>query len=276
MRVFLLTSVPLVPPWDQGDKNLAYLMTKALPHVDFTILTTPSLSESLGSNLEYVPIFRNSNSILMQKANVYSWFMFQSLFRSHRLRNLRSVGVKIHLPLAASTKPDVYHFIYKPNRFSSLLVKRLQEFKRHPVLHTVPAVSGLLDINKDLFIADRVISISEYGKKMLEAAGVKNVSCILPGIAVDEWEQVGSQSTILKDQAGFANRPVILFPGHYGPGQGSEVMLEALPRVISHYPEALFLFACRLRSKSDGEKEVKAKEIIRLEVVKILSFFITQ
>jgi glycosyltransferase involved in cell wall biosynthesis len=46
-----------------------------------------------------------------------------------------------------------------------------------------------------------------------------------------------------------------LFPGHYGKGQGADLLFQAIPEVLSIEPETRFIFACRIRSYQDGQFE---------------------
>ena len=57
MIVNLVTSVPLAPPWDQGDKNQAYHLTRALPHIHFQVLTNRNSAPPQGANLELLPLY---------------------------------------------------------------------------------------------------------------------------------------------------------------------------------------------------------------------------
>jgi glycosyltransferase involved in cell wall biosynthesis len=256
MNVFMLTSVPMVPPWDQGDKNLAYTLTTALPHIRFRVITAQGAPPPQGDNLDLEPRYFSGRPSLFQKAQIFSW-LFQ-FSRQMSSRRPPSNGVR---PSIGSTKasacqaPDLYHLIYRPYSLSSRLLRLLPELKHRPSIHTVPATADGKSLERHMFFARHIVALSRYGQCTLQQLGVKNVIHIPPGIDVEEWAPVADQSEELKANLGLTGHPVLLFPGHYGPGQGSEIILEALPDILNRVPETRFIFACRLRSNTDYERE---------------------
>ncbi len=249
MNIFLITSVPLVPPWDQGDKNIAYALTGALPQHRFSVLTARNEAVPPGDNLDLVPAYRGRRPSLLQKIGVYGRLLSPPIVHGAN-------GVDGH-------PPDLYHLIYQPYPLSSWLSHLLPEYRRRPTLHTVPATAQGRPMDRRLFFADRVVTISEYGRRALQELGLENVVHIPPGIPVAPWKALQGQGEFLKARLGLAAHPLVLFPGHYGPGQGSEVLLEALPRLAVLVPEARILLACRLRSADDAEREKAFRQQIR-------------
>lgn len=256
MNVFMLTSVPMVPPWDQGDKNLAYTLTTALPHIRFRVITAQGAPPPQGENLDLEPRYLSGKPSLLQKARIFSWlFKFSKQLSSKRPSSngfRPSIG---STTAPACLAPDLYHLIYRPYSLSSQLLRLLPELKRCPSIHTIPATADGKPLKRHMFFAKRIVALSRYGQSNLQQLGVKNVIYIPPGIDVDEWALVADQSAELKANLGLTGHPVLLFPGHYGPGQGSEILLEALPDILGRVPETRFIFACRLRSNTDYERE---------------------
>jgi len=250
MNIFMLTSVPMVPPWDQGDKNLAYALTSALPEHRFQVLTACGRPAPLGANLERVSVYRDGYPALVQKARVY-W----------RLLRI-SDGPAICGPQSARHIPDLYHLIYRPYALSSWFCRLLPEFRRRPTVHTVPATADGRPLSRRLFFADRLVALSEYGRRTLQRLGLENVVRIPPGIEVAPWMALSRRSEQLKARLGVAGRPVILFPGHYGPGYGARVMLDALWRIVAQVPNVQVIFACRLRAPGDRERERAARQMV--------------
>ncbi len=235
MNVLLLTSVPMTPPWDQGDKNLAYTLARALPQVNFGVLTTQCAEPPPHHNLEMLPLYHSRRPSLLQKAAVFNWL---------RLR---------------PTDAALVHLVYRPYALSSFMLRRLPAMRRS--LHTVPATNDQHYLVPSLFFSQRLATISAYGQQRLQGMGLQHVEHIPPGIFVEDWQALADQGEALKARLGLAGRPVVLFPGHYGPGQGARVLLEALPAVLQAVPQAVFLFACRLRSRRDRrvEGQIKAR-----------------
>lgn len=260
MNVFLITSVPLVPPWDQGAKNLAYALTCALSQHRFRVLIARDEPLPSGENLDLEPVYRSTCPSLIQKARVYWWLLSRPVSR-----------------FASSDtwhRPDLYHLIYQPYPLSSWLARLLPEFRRGPTLHTVPAAASLRPAVRDLFFADRVVAISEHGRQVLQQLGLENVAYIPPGIEVARWQTLHGQADRLKTRLELAGHPVVLFPGHYGPGQGAEVMFGALPRLVAQVPEVRVVFACRLRSPHDQERERSIRDAVnRQGLAEIVRFY---
>lgn len=230
MHITLITSIPLNPPWDQGDKNLGYSLARALPQFRFGALTAPGLAQPGGENLELQPIFRSRRPGLAQKARVFAWL-------------LAGAKAKMHT--------DLYHLIFRPERLSSWLLARLPEFRRRPTLQTVPATSqaGLAD--GSLFFAQRVVALSEAGRRVIERAGGRNVTHIPPGVDAARWEGLACRSELYKARLGLGGRLALLYPGHYGRDYGLDILLDALPRILLDSPGAALLLACRPRQPGD-------------------------
>ncbi len=262
MNVSLITSVPVVPPWDQGDKNLAHVLARAMPQHRFRVMTARDELSPPGENLDPQPVYRSRHPSLLQKAGVY-WQLLRGTVPSPSSPESGAV-------------PDLYHLVYQPYRLSSWLSRLLPEFRRRPTLHTVPATANGLPLGRDLFFADQVVTLSEYGRQALRQLGLENVMQIPPGIEVDHWRALKGQTEHLKARLGLAGYPVVLFPGHYGPGQGAEVMLRALPTLAAQVPTVRVIFACRLRSPADRERETAFRQAIDLmRLAKNARFFRT-
>lgn len=214
MNIFMITSVPLSPPWDQGDKNLAYALTVALPEHRFRALTTCDGLTPLSTNLDPEPVYQSRNPSLVQKVRVYL----------RLLRIVKSPKPKVPSPKSQvesrdlGLSIDLYHLIYRPYALSSWLCRLLPEFRRRPTLHTVPATADGRPLGRHLFFADRLVVLSEHGRQALRRLGLDHVVHIPPGIAVDRWVDLSSQTAHLKAQLGLTGHPVVLFPGHYSPG----------------------------------------------------------
>ena len=70
MNVSLITSVPVVPPWDQGDKNLAHMLARTMPQHRFKVMTARDEPIPLGENLDPRPVYLSRHPSLLEKAGV--------------------------------------------------------------------------------------------------------------------------------------------------------------------------------------------------------------
>lgn len=236
----MITSVPMVPPWDQGDKNLAYALTCALPHIRFQILTTRDEQPPCGKNLDPVALYRTRRPSLMQKLRVFGWLSSSS----------------------RRSPPDVYHMVYQPYALSSHLLKLVPGLKRTPIVHTVPATTVGNPLDSGLFFADRVVALSNQGRETIRRSGVANVVHIPQGIDVGEWAALANRTSSCKSCLGVAGKPVVLYPGHYSSGYGVRTLLRALPRVLKQVPNVRVILACRRRSDQDEEQERAVRQEI--------------
>lgn len=237
MKLSLITSVPLNPPWDQGDKNFAYALARAMPQHMFEVLTNRNAPSPPGSNLHRQPLFTSARPSLKQKAAVYVHFW------RHR----------------DSARADLYHFIYRPYALSSWLARFVPAFRQRPTVHTVPATAGPDRLDENLLFARSVVAQSRHGQRRLQALGLEDVRYIPGAIHVRPWAAVAGRAASLKTALGLAGHPTVLFPGHYGPGYGADVLLEALPHILRIVPQARFIFACRPRQTGDAEREEEAR-----------------
>ncbi len=260
MNIFLITSVPLVPPWDQGDKNLAYALTRELSEHHFRILTTRDGPTPIHANLQPEPIYHTNRPSLGEKARVY--------WRLLRMSDSQFGHRKPEI--------DIYHLIHRPYALSSWLCRLLPEFRRRPTMHTVPATADGRPLGRHLFFAHRLVVLSEHGLQALQRLGLTNVVHIPPGIEVARWATLRDQKDHLKAQLGLADRPVLLFPSHYSPGYGADMMLAALPLIAAQVPGVQVIFACRLRSSGDRERERTARQMVtRLGLGEAVRFYNT-
>lgn len=261
MNIFMITSVPLNPPWDQGDKNLAYALTCALPHIRYRILTNRRCPQPFGLNLISEPLYSSSKPSLADKAYVFSQLLSQGI-----------------LPASGNgySKIDLFHLIYRPYLLSSRLLKLLPGFRHIPTLHTIPATTAPKLLKRELFFAKRNVVISQYGYKRLTELGLENVVYIPHGISTDEWTVPDEPIEKYKEPLELAGRPVVLFPGHYGEGMGADMMLQTMPHLLRNIPNAVVVFACRHRSADDRQKELAFKEeISRLGLIDSARFYAT-
>lgn len=241
MKISLITSVPINPPWDQGDKNLAYTLARVLPEYRFQILTAQGAPQPEGENLVAAPLFGSTQPSLGDKASVYWWFWRQN----------------------NGNAADLYHFVYRPYALSSWMARLVPQFRSRPTLHTVPATTAEEPLARHLFFADRVVALSRHGVQHLRNLGVENVEHIPTAIGVQRWASLQGKTAYFKEQLGLKDRPTLLFPGHYGPGYGADVLLQALPLIAQEVPGVQVIFACRPRSPGDAEREKEARQLLQ-------------
>jgi glycosyltransferase involved in cell wall biosynthesis len=250
--VFIFTSVPIEPPWDQGDKNFAYSLINSLPGISFRGFTSTHGPLDLAGNLKLFPVYKNKVPTLMEKARVLLW-LNNNTRRFNDIKNRDACEDQL---------PDLYHLIYRPNRLSSSFFRQLAEFKRRPVIHTVPATADERINTRKLFYARQLVTLSVYGQKKLESLGLANIVTIPIGIDFSTWKDVGLQNWTAKQILGLENHPIMLYPGHFSQGYGSKLIIEALEPIVQNIPEMRLIFACRARSTGDLEQERATRKLV--------------
>lgn len=244
MRVGLITSVPLIPPWDQGDKNLAYSLIRSMPDIEYFVFTAREEPEPPGANLLKMPLFRNRTPRLTDKAKIYWWFLSKSISGNR------------------DYEVDLYHLSYQPYGFSSRMLRWLPEFRRIPSIHTIPATATNHQLAASFLFADRYVSLSEYGRNKLLSLGLKDVLHIPIGIEADDWSLTPEQTAKSKMLMGVEGKKVLLFPGHYSDEHGIDVLLSAMNIVSGQQSNVYYILACRMRSKQDWEKEKQVRHAV--------------
>lgn len=242
MKIGLLTSVPMAPPWDQGDKNLAYSLTQALPHLQFQVMGRTHEQEPLGENLELLPVFTDHLPALLQKAGWFSRMIGRSILHN------RQTGV------------DLYHMVFQPTRLSGGFLRHLPELRRKPLLQTVPAIAQVAGFNIGLFFGDRVVVLSDFARQKLADHGVKHLHHIPAGVDFERWRKIAAHSSRLKQMLGFGSAPVILYPGHFSTGYGLDTLLAALPCILTDIPSMQLVLACRMRTALDWKMEALVRQ----------------
>ena len=103
---------------------------------------------------------------------------------------------------------------------------------------------------------DKIFSVSNALKKLLEINGIKNVKTIYNGIDVDEWEINLEKVQEFKERYNLSNKRIVLFGGRLSGAKGGEVILRSLALVVKMIKNTTLVVA--------GEKGWYVKEMIRL------------
>jgi glycosyltransferase involved in cell wall biosynthesis len=111
-------------------------------------------------------------------------------------------------------------------------------------------------IKKYLSYADRLFSVSESVKLVLEEKGIKNITTLYNGIDVNNWITEKTNITDFKKKFSLENKKVIMFGGRLSGAKGGILALEALGKVIQRVPDAVLLV---VGSASNGGKRIKDK-----------------
>ena|GEM_PF-269090 len=276
----LFVSKPLVPPWNDGSKNLTRDIAANLVRARPTVMTTledrfqvdassrrsaRSGPEQPASALRTAPEpptkrSRQIESGLGSRVNV------EPVYRdTGRFAPAATANARVALRLLFGDPLDTWHFVFAPNPLSSsvaLLAKVARQTVgwRGKVVQTVASAPRSLHGASRLVFGDIVVALSEHTRGRLLAAGVAaNVLRVIPPCARAPKKLSDDESKLVRARYGIGNGPVVLYPGDYEVSRGAETVAAAAPAITRALPQATIVFACRKKTKAaaDAQKRVE-------------------
>lgn len=226
MNVFLLTSHPVAPPWNSGDKNLARTLLLGEAGVDFSFI---------GDVHDPTPWPPRHHRVRMRSAG----------FAPSTVEKLRLFG---HL-LRDTPRADTAHLIvtFQSSRVTPRLIGALPLLRRGPFLATCP--SGEFHPLPLLRRARAVVALSARTASRLRGDGIEDVEHIPPGVDLERFapEHVEVGWAHLDMGEG----PFLLFAGHHDRHGGLEQALEVAAAVRRRVPGLRLIAAMRHRPGED-------------------------
>lgn len=246
-KTVLLFTRPIIPPWDEASKNLAYeIACSCNPEsCNFCILSTK------GAALPIEKLY--ANNIILDK--IYS----SATFDNHEKIQLLLRLFRFQL------QADIIHFLFTPRALTSLLIRLRLFFSKTKTIQTVATVADNLfnqpDKLKKIFFADVVVAQSNYTKNKLLKAGIPNVELIYPGIDLKRYQPRHKDMKLAQKLKIRSDDFVILYVGEYVRLKAIDDIVEAVnllkgQKIARDYK---LILACRLKSQADI---LKKQEII--------------
>jgi len=103
---------------------------------------------------------------------------------------------------------------------------------------------------------DKIFTVSDFLKNILDVNGIKNTTTIYNGIDVDNWRENPEVVKKFRETHNLFNRRIIFFIGRLSELKGGRVIIKAMKYIIKEIPSAVLLIA--------GKKEVYAQKMIKL------------
>ena len=225
-NVLLLTSHPVAPPWNSGDKNLARTLILGDSGVRYTFVGDridptpwPLHHERAALN------FRSSTPTTREKGRIVRWLA------------LHPPGV------------DLIHAVitFQGNLLTQRLLMALPALRRRPLLVTCP--SGEVLPREVLRRARATVVLSRRTQRMLGELGFDDVHLIPPGVDLRRFHPEPSEAAA--GMLGLDARPTLLFAGHHDLGGGLEAALTVAGRLRQRVRDLRLLVAMRLRLGED-------------------------
>jgi glycosyltransferase involved in cell wall biosynthesis len=226
-KVLLLTSHPVAPPWNSGDKNLARTLILGDTGVQYTFV---------GDRIDPTPWpphhdraalnFRSSTPTTREKGRIVRW-------------------LALHPP-----NVDLIHAVitFQGNLLTQRLLMVLPALRRRPLLLTCP--SGEVLPSEVLRRARATVVLTRRTRSLLEGRGVPGVHLIPPGVDLRRFHPEARDDAAA--MLGLEPRPTLLFAGHHDKGGGLDAALTLAGRLRHRVPDLRLLVGMRLRPGEDG------------------------
>jgi glycosyltransferase involved in cell wall biosynthesis len=235
----LLVSKPVAPPWNDSGKNLARDLARHGARYSYGVLTVPGFSPE-GRHAVGEPIYRD------------------------RGRHAPSVWANLRVLRRLLRKDDVAlrHFLFAPNPRACAAARVCAALRRVPTVLTVVSFPREDRGLGTLAFGDRVVALSEHGRRRLLAAGVPEprVRHIAPGVDLGP-APVAQRPFAARARRGLGQEPLVLFAGDYEFSSGAETLARAIPRVLRRH-EATFVFACRSKTEKAARAEARVRALL--------------
>ena len=232
-RVFLLTSHPVAPPWNSGDKNYARSLLAATESVAYTYLRDREPADGIPAHHRGFTIPGRSS-------------MWEGAIPTRREKLRVYFGLLLQRP-----RVDAVHVVmtFQGGMLPEHALIAVPWLRRHPLIVTC-LTSSYLPMRL-LGRAAAVVTISEATRRELVARGLPNVTRIYPGVDLTRWRPESQADCQRK--LGLEPGPYLLFAGHHDPDGGLEPALATVARLRAQHPDLKLLLAMRSRPGQRGE-----------------------
>jgi len=220
-------------PWNEGGKNLAYNLANHISNHRINILTKNNFSDKINKNITVEKIYSSSNK---GEINYFD-------------------KIRLFIRLLKNDNSNIYHFIYTPELFTSLLNRFILMLKNKKSIQTVPTLIENKRLVNFLIFADKIIVLSDYSKRNFIKMGFNNVIKINSGIDVNFFKPVNKDINLLK-KLNLKNKFIVLVPIELEPRRGTRVILKSILELskLNKLNNLFFIFSYRKKEKNLKEK----------------------
>ena len=235
----LFVSKPVVPPWNDGSKNLVRDVVSNLSQTRATVMTTPG-ADVLGERVtnDYV-------------------YLAKSRFSPALAENARVLA-----RLLRKDTHDAWAFVFAPNPKTSLVAKgaiaaaRARGF-RGSIVQIVASAPASWDGVSRLLFGDVVVALSDFTRDHLAVAGVSRDVRVIPPCARPLGLASAAEIHEVRTRYDLGEGPIVLYPGDYEVSTGAATVAKAVRVLVAARPDVRVLFACREKTARSGEARAK-------------------
>ncbi len=227
----LFVSKPIVPPWNDGSKNLVRDLATHVTGATATVLTT-SVDSGLGPRVRCEPVYASPGRFA------------PSVFANARVFRRLLLG----------DGHDVWHFVFAPNAVSGVGALVARELRatfgwRGSVVQTLASAPRSFDGVTRWLFGDVIVALSEWTRGRLLGAGVRGRDVrVIPPCARAPRKVGEDERRATRERYELGSGPVVLYPGDYEVSRGAETVARATRRLLRAVPEAHVIFACRQKT----------------------------
>jgi glycosyltransferase involved in cell wall biosynthesis len=251
--VILFYTRPIVPPWDEASKNLAFDIAN-------------NLSKKFQANLLGTKKDPFNKRITTQKSNL----KIEEIYRSANLNFWGRIKLLKRL-YRFKLKVDLIHFLFTPRSLTSLLIKARLKFSKVKTVQTVATLDNKIYQKpkklKKVLLANKIVVQSKNTLNKLKKVGFENVELIYPGIDLKKYKPTTKDTKLIKDLKIKTGDFIILYTGEYTRLKAIDDILEAL-KILNQSPEnknLKLILACRIKNKKDAKKKKQVIDWIKKE-----------
>jgi len=249
---------PIIPPWDEASKNLAFNIAINLSKNKFQIgllgLRKEPFNETIcqkNPDLKIDNIYTSSNLNLINKI-----ILLKRLFRFN-------------------LKTNLIHFLFTPRSLTSWLIRTRLKFSKVKTVQTVATLNkknyqNIRRLRKILF-CDVIVVQSKNTLEKLTKIGIKKVKLIYPGIDLKKYRPAKKDLGLMKKLKIKSDDFIALYTGEYIRLKAIDDIMEALKILAKDKKNKniKIILACRIKSKKDQQKKQAVAEWLEKE--KLLS-----
>jgi len=235
---------PIVPPWDEASKNLAFDIANNLSKNKFKINLLGVKKVSFNEK-----IHRNNSDLRIER-----------LYKSPDL-NLINKLILIKRLYRLRLRADLIHFLFTPRPLTSWLIRTRLRFSKTRTIQTVATLNkknyqNIKKLKKILF-SDIIVVQSKNTLDKLTKIGIKKVKLIYPGINLKKYFPTPKDSALMKKLKIKNKDFVLLYTGEYTRLKAIDDILQAL-KILNQDQKnqnLKLILACRIKSKKDAAKK---------------------
>jgi glycosyltransferase involved in cell wall biosynthesis len=241
----LFVTRPIVPPWNEGSKNLAWQIARRLGRHRPHLMTVKGYASSgLAAQVAWESVYTDTDVLLSAQQRVRLFLYL----------------------LGRKASADLYHFFFVPTPATSLLLAGLSRLHGKWTIQTVPSLYrkkvSRMEARR-VFFADWIAAISHSTAEYLRSLGLENVVHINAGVDVESLSSSPASSSSRRRLGLPSESVIVLFSGEYSRMGSVERLLGVMPQVLARCPDSHFVFACRIKSRRDLLIEAELRQIVR-------------